>query len=151
MQRATCSFRKPIGGTPLGLVVEVTLRFGYLVAQAKRVTGGIDQHAPAIRARLHRRSSGPQGDGGALAVIKVGHRELEMQLLRNLPGGPQRHAMLRDPLHGDEDAGPAQGDEVVVLPDDLQLEQIPPELGLRERVGRVERHGCEKNTWAFRR
>lgn len=89
-------------GTPLGVALRPASRVGYLVAQAERVTGGVDQHSPAMRAWLCSRSSRSQGDGGPLAVIEIGDRELEVQLLGDLPGWPLRRAMLRDALHGDQ-------------------------------------------------
>jgi hypothetical protein len=49
--------------------------------------------------------SGSQGNGGSFAGVEVADRELEVQLLGNLPGRPLRRAVVRDPLHRDQHGG----------------------------------------------
>lgn len=107
--------------------MEQESRLRKLIAYAEGMAGRIEQDAPALRLRMFRSPDRAQLDRRLLGPIQVGDGDLDMHLLGYVAPRPLESPMVGDPLHRDQYGRAAQRHEVVVLPDDLEPEELAPE------------------------
>jgi|SRR5438105_3423894 len=111
-----------------------------LRCETEWVTSRVEQDSPSVGRWLDRRDPGSQPLSLRRCGLQVCHREIQMDLLRDVARGPRRRLVVGD-LHGAQpypfssDVHGRGGRE-----HDLAPEHRGPELSERDWVGTVQRH-----------